>query len=158
MGSVPRDELLGAAHRSARQTGTGPRTGQLARRHWLACLRQRLHLGGEGKEAGELASSEGRRGGFTTLKRVGIPPEPFPHLAGSCENNSLAFTLSLCRSQQWVSSVRSSKSWRKWWVYDLLLSEYNCTLRDIFDVFWCCAISSEWCHYFPSQLSALLPI
>ena len=33
------------------------------------------------------------KGGFTTLKRVGIPPEPFPHLAGSCENNSLAFTL-----------------------------------------------------------------
>lgn len=83
--------------------------GQFARRHWLACLRQRLRLGEEGEEAGKLAGREERRGGFTTLKRVGIPPEPFPHLAGSCENNCLAFTLSLCRwSPSYESALRAA--------------------------------------------------
>lgn len=63
--------------------------------------------------------------GFTTLKRVGIPPEPFPHLAGSCENNCLAFTLSVqMESQLWVS-FQSSKWWRKWLACDLLHSKYK---------------------------------
>lgn len=118
-----------------------PCTAQLtrlrfARRHWLACLRQRLRLGEEGG-AGQQAGRQGRKERrFTTLKRVGIPPEPFPHLAGSCENNCLAFTLSVqMESQLWVS-FESSKWWRKWWACDLLHSEYKHTLqkRKVFDV------------------------
>lgn len=48
----------------------------------------------------------GKEKGFTTLKRVGIPPEPFPHLAGSCENNCLAYTLPLCLAHS-LSPARS---------------------------------------------------
>lgn len=84
--------------------------GQFARRHWLACLRQRLRLGEEGeRRQAKLAGREKKERGFTTLKRVGIPPEPFPHLAGSCENNCLAFTLSTCRwSPSYESALRAA--------------------------------------------------
>ena len=83
------------------RTGGGGRTGWPAgpRCAWIV-LRQRLHLGGErargdgeGRAKGGRRAGGGGKGGFTTHKRVGIPPEPFPHLAGSCENNSLALTL-----------------------------------------------------------------
>lgn len=48
---------------------------------------------------------EKKEKGFTTLKRVGIPPEPFPRLAGSGENNWLAHTLAACR---WILSYESA--------------------------------------------------
>lgn len=86
---------------------------QFARWHCCACLRLGLHLGGRagggggwGRGWGRQAGWQGRKEkGFTTLKRVGIPPEPFPHLAGSCENNWLAYTLTACR---WISSYESA--------------------------------------------------
>lgn len=84
----------------------------------LACLFMAEAPFGGGRGWGRQASWQGgKEKGFTTLKRVGIPPEPFPHLAGSCENNCLAYTLSLSlcvqmESQLWVS-FESSKWWKK---------------------------------------------
>lgn len=83
-------------------------TRRFARWHWPTCLWQRLLLGkkGGGKETGR---QRRKQRGFTALKRVGIPPELFPHLAGSCENNCLAFTLSLCRwSPSYESALRAA--------------------------------------------------
>lgn len=97
------DRLLQAALCTARSTRTGPRT---VCKTTLVGLFTAEAPFGRGRRAGRQAGRQGRKErGFTTLKRVGIPPEPFPHLAGSCENNCLAFTLSLCR---WSSSYESA--------------------------------------------------
>lgn len=41
----------------------------------------------------------------SSLRRIGIPSEPFLHLAGSCENNSAAFTqLAAHITAAWVSA------------------------------------------------------
>lgn len=80
----------------------------------LACLFMAEAPLGGGRGWGRQDSWQGgKEKGFTTLKRVGIPPEPFPHLAGSCENNCLAYTLSLslcadgvpAMSQLWEQQV-----------------------------------------------------
>ncbi len=54
------------------------------------------------------------RKGYATLRRIGIPCEPFPHLAGSCENNSAAFTRFPARiTVVWVS-CRVQAGGRRW--------------------------------------------
>lgn len=104
-----RDRLLWAALCTARPTRTGPRT--VCKTTLAGLFTAEAPFGG-GRGGGRQAGRQGRKErGFTTLKRVGIPPEPFPHLAGSCENNCLAFTLSLCAdgvpamSQLWEQQV-----------------------------------------------------
>lgn len=58
-----RDRLLQAELSAQHGRNAQGRVG-FARRHWLACLRQRLRLGEEEEKAGELAGMEERRGGL----------------------------------------------------------------------------------------------
>lgn len=54
------------------------------------------------------------RKGYTTLRRIGISCEPIPHLAGSCENNSAAFTQFAAQiTVVWVS-CRVQAGGRRW--------------------------------------------
>lgn len=63
---------------------------------------------------GEGGRVEGDRKGYATLRRTGIPCETFPHLAGSCENNSAAFTQFAARiTVVWVS-WRVQAGGRRW--------------------------------------------
>lgn len=97
--------LRSAQH--GRPARTGPRT--VCKTTLAGLFTAEAPFGG-GRGGGRRAGRQGRKErGFTTLKRVGIPPEPFPHLAGSCENNCLAFTLSLCRwSPSYESALRAA--------------------------------------------------
>lgn len=74
-------------------------------------------FGGGGRGWGRQAGWQGRKEkGFTTLKRVGIPPEPFPPFGWQLWKQ-LAGTHSHCMQmdfQLWVS-FEISKWWRKWW-------------------------------------------
>lgn len=102
-----RQAVAGCTLCTAWPTRTGPR--RVCKTTLVGLFTAEAPFGG-GRGEGRRAGRQGRKErGFTTLKRVGIPPEPFPHLAGSCENNCLAFTLSLCRwSPSYESALRAA--------------------------------------------------
>ncbi len=87
------------------QPQTGIR-GRAAKRRLRGLFTTQRDGGGRGVE--------GDRKGYATLRRIGIPCEPFPHLAGSCENNSAAFTPFAARiTVVWVS-CRVQAGGRRW--------------------------------------------
>lgn len=106
----------------------------------LACLFMAEAPFGGVRGWGRQASWQGgKEKGFTTLKRVGIPPEPFPHLAGSCENNCLAYTLSLslCRwSPSYESALRAASGGKSGGLVICIANKaYNAYLL-VFVKFW----------------------